>query len=133
MSGSDSMNTVNIRIAGKDYHIVGTEQEEYIQKIGHYVDKKMTSMIESGENNLSTVMASVLTSVNIADDYFKERDKANLQKNKMNEVEKKLREAQNKINTLEQKNGKLLDQNAEMKLKLVEKETELKQLRNPYR
>ena len=127
------MNTVNIRIAGKDYHIVGTEQEEYIKKIGHYVDKKMTSMIEAGENNLSTVMASVLTSVNIADDYFKERDKANLQKNKMNEIEKKLREAQNKINTLEQKNGKLLDQNSEMKLKLVEKETELKQLRNPYR
>ena len=126
------MNTVNIRIAGKDYHIVGAEQEEYIQKIGHYVDKKMTSMIEAGENNLSTVMASVLTSVNIADD-FKERDKANLQKNKMNEVEKKLREVQNKLNTLEQKNGKLLDQNSEMKLKLVEKETELKQLRNPYR
>lgn len=83
------MNTVTIRIAGKDYHIVGTEPEEYIQKIGHFVDKKMSSMIESGENNLSTVMASVLTSVNIADDYFKERDKANQQKTRMNELEKK--------------------------------------------
>lgn len=127
------MNTVTIRIAGKEYHIVGTEPEEYIQKIGHYVDKKMSAMMEAGENNLSTVMASVLTSVNIADDYFKERDKANMQKTKMNEVEKKLREAQNKINTLEQKNNSLQEQNSEMKLKLVEKETELKQIRNPYR
>jgi len=127
------MNTVTIRIAGKDYHIVGTESEEYIQKIGHYVDKVMNNMIEAGENNLSTVMASVLTSVNIADDYFKERDKANQQKTRMNEIEKKLREAQNKINTLQQKNTKLEEQRAELKIKLVEKETELKQLRNPYR
>lgn len=127
------MSTVTIRIAGKEYHIVGTEAEEYIQKIGHYVDKKMSTMMEAGENNLSTVMASVLTSVNIADDYFKERDKANLQKGKMNELEKKLRDAQNKINTLEQKNTRLLEQTSDMKLKLVEKETELKQIRNPYR
>jgi len=127
------MNTVNIRIAGKDYHIVGTEQEEYIQKIGHYVDKKMNSMIEAGENNLSTVMASVLTSVNIADDYFKERDKANQQKTKMNEIEKKLREIQNKMSTLEQKYNRLEEQKSELKLKLVEKETELRQLKNPYK
>ena len=127
------MNTVTIRIAGKDYHIVGTESEEYIQKIGHYVDKVMNNMIEAGENNLSTVMASVLTSVNIADDYFKERDKANQQKTRMNEIEKKLREAQNKMSTLQQKNTRIEEQRAELKLKLVEKETELKQLRNPYR
>jgi cell division protein ZapA len=127
------MSTVSIRIAGKDYHIVGTESEEYIQKIGHYVDKKMSSIIEAGENNLSTVMASVLTSVNIADDYFKERDKANQQKTRMNDLEKKLREAQNKINTMDQKNKRLADEKSELKLKLVEKETELKQLRNPYR
>ena len=127
------MNTVTIMIAGKEYHIVGSEPEEYIQKIGHYVDKKMSTMMEAGENNLSTVMASVLTSVNIADDYFKERDKANQQKNKMNDVEKKLREALNKIQSLEQKNTKLSDQASELKIKLVEKETELKSLRNPYR
>ena len=127
------MNTVNIRIAGKDYHIVGTEQEEYIQKIGHYVDKKMNNMLNAGENNLSTVMASVLTSVNIADDYFKERDRANQQKTRMNELEKKLREVQNKISALEQKNTRIEAQKAELRLKLVEKETELKQLRNPYR
>ena len=127
------MYTVTIRIAGKDYHIVGTESEEYIQKIGHYVDKVMNNMIEAGENNLSTVMASVLTSVNIADDYFKERDKANQQKTRMNEIEKKLREAQNKMSTFQQKNTRLEEQRADLKIKLVEKETELKQLRNPYR
>lgn len=127
------MNTVTIRIAGKDYHIVGTEPEEYIQKIGHFVDKKMSSMIEVGENNLSTVMASVLTSVNIADDYFKERDKANQQKTRMNELEKKLRDAQTKINNIETRYNKLEEQKSELKLKLVEKETELRQLKNPYR
>jgi len=127
------MNTVTIRIAGKDYHIVGTEPEEYIQKIGHYVDKKMSSMIEAGENNLSTVMASVLTSVNIADDYFKERDKANQQKTRMNELEKKLRDTQTKVNNIETRYNKIEEERTELKLKLVEKETELKQLKNQYR
>lgn len=127
------MNTVTIRIAGKDYHIVGSEPEEYIQKIGHYVDKKMSGMMEAGENTLSTVMASVLTSVNIADDYFKERDKANQQKTRMNELEKKLKDAHTKINNLETRYNKLEEQRSELKLKLVEKETELKQIKNPYR
>lgn len=126
------MSKVRIRIAGKDYGIVGSESEEYIQKIGLYVDKKMAEITGSGENNLSTVMVSVLASVNIADDYFKERDKANQQRTKMNEMEKKLRELQNKVGTLEQKLAKSEEKNSELKLKLVEKETELRQLKNPY-
>ncbi len=126
------MSKVRIRIAGKDYGIVGSEPEEYIQKIGLYVDKKMAEITESGDNNLSTVMVSVLASVNIADDYFKERDKANQQRTRMNELEKKIRELQNKATTLEQKNARCEEKNSELKLKLVEKETELRQLKNPY-
>lgn len=126
------MNKVRIRIAGKDYSIVGSEPEEYIQKIGLYVDKKMSDITESGDNNLSTVMVSVLASINIADDYFKERDKANQQRTRMNELEKKIRELQNKVTTLEQKNTRMEEVNSELKLKLVERETELRQLKEPY-
>ncbi|MFO7611462.1 MAG: cell division protein ZapA [Clostridia bacterium] len=127
------MSKVRIRIAGKDYGIVGTEPEEYIQKIGLYVDKKMGEIMESGENNLSTMMVSVLSAVNIADDYFKERDKANQQKTRMGEMEKKIRDLQIQVNSLEQKNQKLEEQKSEMKIKLVEAETELRQVKNHYR
>ena len=127
------MNKVRIRIAGKDYYIVGTEPEEYIQKIGLYVDKKMGEILEAGDNNLSTVMVSVLASVNIADDYFKERDRANGQKSRINELEKKLRDTHSRNSSLEQKNARLEEQKSDLKMKLVERETELKQLKNPYR
>lgn len=126
------MNKVKIRIAGKDHWIVGTESEEYIQKIGLYVDKKMSDVMSAGENNLSTVMGSVLVSVNIADDYFKERDRANQQKTKMNEMEKQIKDLQNKLNTLEVRCGKLEDEKENYKLKLVERETELRQMKRPY-
>ncbi|MBN2558216.1 MAG: cell division protein ZapA [Clostridia bacterium] len=127
------MSKVRIRIAGKDYGIVGTEPEEYIQKIGLYVDKKMSEIMESGENNLSTMMVSVLSAVNIADDYFKERDKANQQKTRMAEMEKKIRDLQIQVNSLEQKNQKLEEQKSELKIKLVEAETELRQVKNHYK
>jgi cell division protein ZapA len=126
------MNKVKIRIAGKDHWIVGTESEEYIQKIGLYVDKKMSDVMKAGENNLSTVMGSVLVSVNIADDYFKERDRANQQKTKMNEMEKQIKDLQNKLNALEAKCSKLEDEKENYKLKLVERETELRQMKRPY-
>lgn len=126
------MNKVKIRIAGKDHWIVGTEAEEYIQKIGLYVDKKMTDVMKAGENNLSTVMASVLVSVNIADDYFSERDRAIQQKSKMNEMEKQIKELHNKLKTADEKILRFADEKENLKLKLVERETELRQAKKPY-
>ncbi len=63
-------NKVNVRIAGKDYTLVGNETEEYIQKVALYVDKKLNTIMNQN-SKLSTSMASVLTAINIADDYFK--------------------------------------------------------------
>jgi hypothetical protein len=36
-----SKNRLEVRIAGKDYKLVGIESEEYIQKLALYIDKKM--------------------------------------------------------------------------------------------
>ena len=36
-------NKVYVRIAGKDYTLMGVESDEYIQKIGMYIDKKKQS------------------------------------------------------------------------------------------
>jgi len=33
-------NRVEVRIAGKDYRLVGTESEEYIQRVSLFVDKR---------------------------------------------------------------------------------------------
>ncbi|MFO7636892.1 MAG: cell division protein ZapA [Clostridia bacterium] len=123
------MNKVRIRIAGKDYRIVGTEPEEYIQKVGLYVDKKMTGILEQGDSKLSTVMAAVLSCINIADDYFKERDRANQQKSRMTELEAKVRDLEQIVRTLEGKQESLIGKYDEIKIQLAKKETELNQLR----
>lgn len=123
------MNKVRINIAGNDYRIVGPESEEYIQKVGLYVDKKMSGILEQGESKLSTVMAAVLSCINIADDYFKERDKANQQKTRMTELESRIRDLEQTLKTLEHKNEILDGKNDDLKIRIAKLETELNQLR----
>ena len=58
-----------VRIYGADYTLVGTESEEYIQRVCLYVDKKMR---EVGVGTaLSTAKISVLAAINMSDEYHK--------------------------------------------------------------
>lgn len=82
-------NKVVVKIHGKEYNIVGVESEEYIQRVGLYIDKKMHEITKSNQK-LSTAMAAVLTSLNIADDYFKCRQMLEEQKKIIEQKEKEL-------------------------------------------
>jgi len=65
----DRKTKVNVRIYGNDYTIVGTESEEYINKVCFAVDKKMR---EIGANPaLKPMKIAVLASVNFCDEYYK--------------------------------------------------------------
>ncbi len=62
-----------IRLLGNDYTITCSDSEEYVHRVAFYVDKKLSEV--TGRNNrLSTNMAAVLASVNIADELFKTRE-----------------------------------------------------------
>lgn len=63
-------NRVIVKILGQEYKLVSDDSREYMQRIGNYVDDKM-SEIADGNKKLSTAMIAVLTSLNIADEYFK--------------------------------------------------------------
>lgn len=82
----DKKTKVNVRIYGNDYTIVGTESEEYINKVCFAVDKKMR---EIGQNPaLKPMKISVLTAVNICDEYYKLKsmyDRANVELKKCRE------------------------------------------------
>ena len=67
----DKIKTV-VKIAGKEYTIVGSESEEYIHRVAIYVDKKMNEI--SQHMNLSTLMQAVLTAINLADVCLKQQD-----------------------------------------------------------
>jgi len=61
-----------VRICGSDYTLVGTESEEYIQKVCLYVDKKMRSVATNP--HLNKIKVAVLSAINISDEYHKMKD-----------------------------------------------------------
>lgn len=122
-------NKVGVRIAGKEYTLVGIESDEYIQKVALYIDKKMNEIVKIN-SKLSTSMAAVLAAVNVADDFFKTHE---------NEVhlKKELKYIQEEVARLREENKQLVNENAvlankanHLQLELVKREAELNEVRN---
>ncbi|MGE4213631.1 MAG: cell division protein ZapA [Anaerotignaceae bacterium] len=66
-------NMVSVRVCGKTMTLSGNESVEYITKVANYIEDKAEELRSSeSSRNLSPNLVSVLTSINIADDYFKE-------------------------------------------------------------
>ena len=65
----DKKTKVDVRIYGTEYTLVGTESEEYINKVCFAVDKKMREI--SLNPLLKPMKISVLTAINFCDEYFK--------------------------------------------------------------
>ena len=61
-----------VRICGSDYTLMGTESEEYMQKISLYVDKKMRTIATNP--HLNNVQIAVLSAINMSDDYHKVKE-----------------------------------------------------------
>lgn len=124
-------NKVDIRIAGKDYTIVGVESEEYIQRVGLYIDRKMIEIMKVN-NKLSTSMAAVLTAINVADDYFRNHEsEVNLKKElkKLTEDHEALKIEKKRLSD---ENSSLGSMNTNLQLELAKREAELREVRNSY-
>ena len=61
---------VTVRINAKEYVINCVEEEEYVQKIAYYVDRKL-NQIETTNPFLSSDARAILTAVNITDELLK--------------------------------------------------------------
>lgn len=67
-------NRVKISIDGKSFTLVGEETEEHMRQVAEYIDMKMTEIRQKAVAvTLDSSLAYVLTSINVADDYFKEK------------------------------------------------------------
>ena len=120
---------VDVLIAGKTYTISGYESDEYIQRVGLYVDRKMNEVLRSN-NTLSTSIAAVLTALNVADDYFKAHEgelnfKKEIVTSKL-EIERLLEE--NHI--LEERNKELIEKNNNILIEIAKREAELAEIRS---
>lgn len=61
--------TISVTIGGNQYRLVSAENEEYTRKVAAHVDSKVQELLSSG--NVSIIDAAMLTSINLADEYFK--------------------------------------------------------------
>ena len=68
-------NKVKVRIYGQEYTIAGEKEEDSIRKIAAHVNEKMRELGRSFSNNGQGTLA-VLTAINLADEYFDMRAKA---------------------------------------------------------
>lgn len=122
-------NKVEVRIAGKDYTLVGTESDEYMQKVGLYVDKKMHEVMRLN-NKLSTSMAAVLTALNIVDDFFKCHESEGVLRKELKKLQEELNRAKADKKHLAEENSTLSSRNTTLQLELAKREAELKEVRN---
>ena len=94
------MNKVTVKIANHEYTIVGEEKREYLLQLAAHVDEQIEATAKANPK-LSQVMTAVLTSINIADQYYSQV-KNNLEfKKTLSEPFKELEESQNQIKSLE--------------------------------
>ena len=67
-------NRVKISIDGTSFKLVGEETEEHMRQVAEYIDQKMMEIRQKAVAvTLDSSLAYVLTSINVADDYFKEK------------------------------------------------------------
>jgi cell division protein ZapA len=122
-------NKVEVRICGKDYTLVGVESDEYIQRVGLYIDKKMNEITRTN-NKLSTSMAAVLTAINVADDFFKAHENENSLKRELKHSIEEIDRQKNEMLRLSDENTLLNSRNASLQLELAKREAELSEVRN---
>ncbi|MDU2197581.1 MAG: cell division protein ZapA [Peptostreptococcaceae bacterium] len=65
----NNVNKVTVKIQGAEYPMVGDKPAHEMIKVANYVDQEMTKVIESNPK-LSTVMAGIVTAINITDQLF---------------------------------------------------------------
>jgi len=61
---------ISVKIRGKEYRVSCTEDEEHIQKIAYYVDKKI-EQIMAANPSLDILRATSMVSLDLADSLFK--------------------------------------------------------------
>lgn len=72
-----SEKSAKVLIGGKVYTLSGYEEEEYLQKVANYINSKLEEFNSIDDyKRISADLKATLLELNIADDYFKAKSKA---------------------------------------------------------
>ncbi len=69
-------NRIKISVDGKSFTLVGEETEVHMKAVAAYIDEKINQIRKNAVAvKMDTSLAYVLAALNVADDYFKEKEK----------------------------------------------------------
>jgi cell division protein ZapA len=66
----EAKNRVTVQIFGQNYRLMGEVSADHLEKVAQFVDQKMREVADKNRS-LDTAKISVLSAINIADEYFK--------------------------------------------------------------
>lgn len=70
-------NKLKVLIDGKTFTLSGYEDEEYLQNVSNYINRKINGFYEiPGYRRMTADLRSILLALNVADDYFKAKNQA---------------------------------------------------------
>lgn len=121
-----------VKIGGVEYVISSTADEEYVQRVAYYVDKKLEELSRM-DKRLSTAMAAVLTSVNIADDLFRTREDGEALRGQLLQYADEAGALKAQNQKLNMENKRLMEENRNLQLQNARLDTELKQYKRSGR
>ena len=80
-----------VMIGGNIYRLSGVENEEYLQQVAIYLNSKLKELRQTdGFSRLPADYQNLMVQMNVADDYFKAKEKAAKLNQKLEEMEKEL-------------------------------------------
>lgn len=129
------MSGTEVLIDGRKYTLCGVESDEYLQKVASYINRKLTEFKkQESYRHMDMELRNVLLAINIADDYYKEKKKAQeykgegeLKDKQVLDMKHEIISLQDKVKDYELKKGALEASLEEAEKKIVELETKLNQ------
>lgn len=124
----EKKNPIIVRINNAEYRIVSSADEEYVRHVAFHVDKKMRELIER-DKRLSTSMAAVLTSVNIADEYMQTQEDNEKLRAQLLKYAEEAGASKLSLDKLNAEVSRLRAENQALKMNVVKLETEIKSIK----
>ena len=99
---------ITISICDEEYTFVAEEAPSYIQKVGSYVNDKMSELLDAAK--VGRTDAAVLTAVNLTDELFKEREAGDALRRQVKQYLDEASQAKNEVSELKREIFKLQQQ-----------------------
>jgi cell division protein ZapA len=125
--------STNVIIGNKMYTLSGYEEEDYLHKVATYINHKIEE-VEKIDNykQLSTDMKTVMLNLNLADDYFKAKDRVESNEQDLKHKDQEIYNLKHELVTnqvtteeLEKQISDLKEENQELKLHKAKLEASL--------